>query len=378
MKSVKTVCGMWQTEIFRQWIWVEGRRFTVADRAELCRLAACGPKGALRDVYAFLAEWFSDAPDVEVQTSGSTGVPKRMRVEKRRMVCSACRTCGFLSLKEGDTALLCMNMKYIGAKMMVVRALVAGLRLMVRPASGSPLSDVEERVDFLSVVPMQLYRCVRDAGLRERLSRVRCVIVGGGAVDESLCQALQELPCAVYSTYGMTETLSHVALRRLNGPDASEHYVPLEGIRLSLSGSGTLVVDAPDICAGRVVTNDVVCLYADGTFTVLGRTDNVVNSGGVKIQTEEDERILRGCIPVPFALTSVPDACLGEALVLLVQDSLTLSDEDLRSCMSCLLPRYHLPRHIVRVLRIPETENGKVDRRECRELVVGILHGRHR
>lgn len=181
MKSVKTVCGMWQTEIFRQWIWVEGRRFTVADREELCRLAVCGPEGALRDVYAFLVEWFSDTPDVEVQTSGSTGVPKRMRVEKRRMVCSACRTCGFLSLKEGDTALLCMNMKYIGAKMMVVRALVAGLRLMVRPASGSPLSDVEERVDFLSVVPMQLYRCVQDASLRERLSRVRCVIVGGGA-----------------------------------------------------------------------------------------------------------------------------------------------------------------------------------------------------
>lgn len=129
------------------------------------------------------------------------------------------------------------------------------------------------------------------------------------------------------------------------------------------------MVDAPDICAGRVVTNDVVRLYADGTFTVLGRTDNVVNSGGIKIQIEEDERILRGCIPVPFALTSVPDACLGEALVLLVQDSLTLSDEDLRSCMSGLLPRYHLPRHIVRVPRIPETENGKVDRRECRELV---------
>lgn len=360
---------MWQTEISRQSMWVEGRRFAAADRAELCRLAACEPDGALRDVYAFLAEWFSDAPDVEVQTSGSTGVPKRIRVEKRRMVCSACRTCAFLSLKEGDAALLCMNMKYIGAKMMVVRALVAGLRLMVRPASGSPLSDVAEKVDFLSVVPMQLYRCVQDAGLRERLSRVRCVIVGGGAVDDSLRQALQELPCAVYSTYGMTETLSHVALRRMNGPDASEHYVPLEGIQLSLSENGTLVIDAPDICAERVVTNDVVRLYEDGTFTVLGRTDNVVNSGGIKIQIEEDERILRSCISVPFALTSVPDACLGEALVLLVQDGLPLSDEELRQRMQSALPRYHLPRRIVRVPRIPETENGKIDRRACRKCI---------
>lgn len=354
----------------QQDIWVEGRCFSAADRVQLCRLSVAEPDVALRDVYMFLAEWFSDEPDVEVQTSGSTGAPKRMRVGKSRMICSACRTCAFLSLREGDTALLCMNMKYIGAKMMVVRALVAGLRLLVRPASGMPLSDVHEKIDFLSVVPMQLYRCMQDDEGRKRLAGVRRVIVGGGAVDESLRMRLQELPCEVYSTYGMTETLSHVALRRLNGACASSHYVPFEGVGLSLSGRGTLVIDAPGICEEKIVTNDVVRLYADGTFTVSGRIDNVVNSGGIKIQIEEDESLLHDCIPVPFALTSVPDECLGEALVLLLHDDCRMSDAELRAVMCKVLPRYHVPRRIVRVPCIPETGNGKVDRKSCRKLVL--------
>lgn len=184
---------------------------------ELAALSVEEEDGALRAVYAFLAEWFSPASTVEVQTSGSTGVPKRMRVEKARMMRSAVRTCEFLGLRPGDTALLCMDLKYIGAKMMVVRALVAGLHLWVRRPSGHPLADVEERVDFLSVVPMQLYHTLEQVDERERLSRVRCVIVGGGAVDEVLERQLENLPCRVYSTYGMTETLSHVALRLLNG-----------------------------------------------------------------------------------------------------------------------------------------------------------------
>lgn len=211
---------MWQTEIEWQHVGVEGRRFSATDLHELAALSVEEEDGALRAVYAFLAEWFSPASTVEVQTSGSTGVPKRMRVEKARMMRSAVRTCEFLGLRPGDTALLCMDLKYIGAKMMVVRALVAGLHLWVRRPSGHPLADVEERVDFLSVVPMQLYHTLEQVDERERLSRVRCVIVGGGAVDEVLERQLENLPCRVYSTYGMTETLSHVALRLLNGPEA--------------------------------------------------------------------------------------------------------------------------------------------------------------
>lgn len=364
---------MWQTEIVHQYIEVEGLRFGAADRSLLERLATTENDGALRDVYAFLAEWFSSSPVVRVQTSGSTGTPKQMEVEKERMMRSAVRTCEFLGLREGDTALLCMDLKYIGAKMMVVRALVAGLRLRVRRASGHPLADVDGRVDFLAVVPMQLYNTLERASERERLSRVRCVIVGGGAVDRGLQCRLSALPCRIYSTYGMTETLSHIALRLLNGPEASEMYTPFAGVGLSLSSRGTLVIHAPEICAEDVVTNDVVHLHDDGTFTVVGRADNTVNSGGIKIQIEEEEQRLKAFVTVPFALTSVPDARLGEALVLLVDDRCALDNAALSAEAKARLPRYHAPRHIVRVAGIPYTENGKVDRKGCRKLAAASL-----
>ena len=236
---------MWQTEIERQHVGVEGQRFSAADLHELAALSVEEEDEALRAVYAFLAEWFSPAATVEVQTSGSTGVPKRMRVEKERMMRSAVRTCEFLGLRPGDTALLCMDLKYIGAKMMVVRALVAGLHLWVRRPSGHPLADGEGRVDFLSVVPMQLYHTLEQA------------------VDEALERRLEYLPCRVYSTYGMTETLSHVALRPLNGPEASVGYRPFEGVSLSLSARGTLVIHAPELCSSDLETNDVARLHAD-------------------------------------------------------------------------------------------------------------------
>jgi len=199
---------------------------------------------------------------------------------------------------------------------------------------------------------------------------VRCVIVGGGAVDEVLERQLENLPCRVYSTYGMTETLSHVALRLLNGPEASVGYRPFEGVSLSLSVRGTLVIHAPELCSSDLETNDVAHLHADGTFTIEGRADNVVNSGGVKIQIEEEERRLKELIDVPFALTSVPDRRLGEALVLLVIRDFPMDDVGLFDAMKALLPRYHVPRHILRVAAVPVAGNGKIDRKACRELAL--------
>ncbi|MCD8317668.1 MAG: AMP-binding protein [Paraprevotella sp.] len=364
---------MWQTDIDRQVIEVEGLRMERADRPECFERARTEPDEALRAVYAFLAEWFSDSPFVEVQTSGSTGVPKRMQVEKKRMMRSAIRTCEFLELRSGVTALLCMDLKYIGAKMMVVRALVAGLRLRVRRASGHPLADVEGRVDFLSVVPMQLYQTLTCAEEKKRLERVRCVIVGGGAVDEDQRKLLADLPCRVYSTYGMTETLSHIALHPLNGPEVSVGYRPFKGVGLSLSSRGTLVIHAPEVCASDLETNDVVRLHADGTFTIVGRADNTVNSGGIKMQIEEEEQRIKSFISVPFALTSVPDVRLGEALVLVLYEDYPTDDAVLDDILKSALPRYHAPRHIVRVTAVPTTGNGKINRKACRELALNLL-----
>lgn len=176
------------------------------------------------DLSEFLTEWHNDRPTVLVHTSGSTGKPKPLLVEKRRMEASARITCQFLGLKEGDTALLCMPLDYIAGKMMVVRALTCGMRLVSVEPKGCP--EWDGLVDFAAMVPLQVWNLLQQAP--ERLLQIRHLIIGGGAVNDELAAALKDLPNAVWSTYGMTETLSHIALRRLNGPERSDWYTPFE------------------------------------------------------------------------------------------------------------------------------------------------------
>ncbi len=343
----------------------------VLTRARVAELMARGKSAfdePMWNLLCFLGEWFSDAETVQLHTSGSTGTPKTITARKEAMMESARMTCEALDLKAGDRALLCMNLRYIGAKMVVVRALVAELELVVRVASGHPLKDVTEQIRFTAIVPLQLYNSLQNDKERRRLAAIDKVIVGGGAVDAELERAVRELPNAVYSTYGMTETLSHIALRRLNGRKASLLYTPFAGIGLSLSEEETLVIDAPMLC-GRLETNDRVRIHTDGRFEVLGRRDNVINSGGVKIQIEEDEKRLRAVIRVPFALTSVENVRLGQAVVLLVTGD--FEEQRMEGC----LPKYHLPRYVWRVDRIPETGNGKIDRGACRQLAERLLKG---
>ena len=324
----------------------------------------CPP--ALWDLYLFLNEWFDASPIITVHTSGSTGVPKELVVRKDRMMQSARLTCEFLNLQAGDTALLCMNLRYIGAMMMVVRSLVAGLNLVVRPASGHPLSDVEVPLKFAAMVPLQVYNTIRVPAERKRLEHTDILIIGGGAVDDSLEAELKTIPIAAYSTYGMTETLSHIALRRLNGEAASKCYYPFPSVELSLSAENTLIVKAPLICDDVLQTNDIACLCSDGGFTIAGRKDNVINSGGIKIQAEEMENRLQPFIPVPFAVTAVPDPCLGQALTLLIAGKPDI--KELENKLQAVLETYYRPKHIFITELIPQTENGKIDRTGCRIL----------
>ena len=350
----------------RQRLLLQGMEYTAGD---ISRLVAEGAKNcppALWDLYIFLEKWFDASPVITVHTSGSTGTPKELVVRKDRMMQSARLTCEFLNLQAGDTALLCMNLRYIGAMMVVVRSLVAGLNLIVRPASGHPLSDIEEPLRFAAMVPLQVYNTLRVPEEKERLEQTDILIIGGGAVDDTLEAEISALPTAVYSTYGMTETLSHIALRRLNGETASKHYYPFPSVELSLSAESTLVIKAPLICGEVLQTNDIACLYPDGSFTIAGRKDNVINSGGIKIQAEEMEKRLRPFIPVPFVVTSVPDPRLGQALTLLIAGQVDV--RELESKLQTVLDAYHRPRHIFMTESIPQTENGKTDRAGCRIL----------
>lgn len=350
----------------QQRLLLEGKEYAPEDISRLVAEGAGNCPPALWDLYLFLNEWFDASPVITVHTSGSTGVPKGLVVRKDRMMQSARLTCEFLNLQAGDTALLCMNLRYIGAMMMVVRSLVAGLNLAVRPASGHPLSDVEVPLKFAAMVPLQVYNTLRVPAERKRLEHTDILIIGGGAVDDSLEAELKTIPIAAYSTYGMTETLSHIALRRLNGEAASKCYYPFPSVELSLSAENTLIVKAPLICDDVLQTNDIACLCSDGGFTIAGRKDNVINSGGIKIQAEEMENRLQPFIPVPFAVTAVPDPRLGQALTLLIAGKPDI--KELENKLQAVLETYYRPKHIFITELIPQTENGKIDRTGCRIL----------
>lgn len=318
------------------------------------------------DITSFLNEWHNDSATVLVHTSGSTGEPKPMYVEKQRMVASAQTTCRFLGLREGDTALLCMSTDYIAGKMMVVRAETCGLKLVSVEPGGHPLASLNgQSIDFASMVPLQVYNSLQVSEECERLMAIRHLIIGGGAIDEALARELRDFPHAVWSTYGMTETLSHIAMRRLNGREASEWYTPLEGVTLSQTDEGCLVIDAPAVHEGQLVTNDIAELQPDGRFRILGRKDNIICSGGIKIQAEEVERRLRAHLREPFLISKRRDVKFGEVVVLLTESE-NLSG--VGAVCRLVLPRYWQPRYYVHVDRIPLTATGKPARREAERI----------
>ncbi len=329
------------------------------------------------DYATFLAEWHNDAPQVLVHTSGSTGKPKPIWVDKVRMRASAQITCRFLDLEPGDTALLCLPLDYIAGKMMVVRSEECHLRLIAEEPSGHPLRHVSEPITFAAMVPLQVFQSLQDPVEASRLRAIRHLIIGGGAIDEHLEQMLASFPHAVWSTYGMTETLSHIALRRVNGMKASQWYTPFDSVRVSLNADQCLVIDALRVCEQTLVTHDRAELRTDEAgrqqFRILGRIDNVIDTGGIKVQIEEVENRLRPHLSAPFMVTRAADARLGEAIVLLTEDQQT---EQVRQIATATLPRYWQPRHILTVEQLPMTATGKPARAQAELLAQRLLADR--
>ena len=341
----------------------------------------------------FLSEWNNDSDRVLVHTSGSTGKPKPMMVEKKRMLNSARITCDFLGLKPGDSALLCMSLDYIAGKMVVVRSIERHLHLISVSPSGHPLKnidlkdvngkDVNGEITFAAMVPMQVYNTLQVPEERERLTHIRHLIIGGGAIDASLEKELQALPgnIAIWSTYGMTETLSHIALRRINGAEASEWYQPFDSVKISQTEEGCLVIDAPLVCSETLVTNDIVEIESyiynkveKLRFRIKGRKDNVICSGGIKIQIEEVEALLKPHLEKPFMLAKKKDEKFGEIAVLLTEDEdlkkveatirrlLSGKSDDSNKSSESKSHKYWIPREYLHVDHLPLTETGKPKR----------------
>lgn len=347
----------------------------------------------------FLSEWNNDSDRVLVHTSGSTGKPKPMMVEKKRMLNSARITCDFLGLKPGDSALLCMSLDYIAGKMVVVRSIERHLHLISVSPSGHPLKDIDLKdvngkgvngeITFAAMVPMQVYNTLQVPEERERLTHIRHLIIGGGAIDASLEKELQALPgnIAIWSTYGMTETLSHIALRRINGAEASEWYQPFDSVKISQTEEGCLVIDAPLVCAETLVTNDIVEIepyiynkvenhnkVEKLCFRIKGRKDNVICSGGIKIQIEEVEALLKPHLEKPFMIAKKKDEKFGEIAVLLTEDEdlkkveatirrlLSGKSDDSNKSSESKSHKYWIPREYLHVDHLPLTETGKPKR----------------
>ena len=353
----------------------------------------------------FFSEWNNDSDRVLVHTSGSTGKPKPMMVEKKRMLNSARITCDFLGLKPGDSALLCMSLDYIAGKMVVVRSIERHLHLISVSPSGHPLKDINLKdangkdvngeITFAAMVPMQVYNTLQVPEERERLTHIRHLIIGGGAIDASLEKELQALPgnIAIWSTYGMTETLSHIALRRINGDEASEWYQPFDSVKISQTDEGCLVIDAPLVCAETLVTNDIVEIepyiynkvekhdkeekhdkVEKLRFRIKGRKDNVICSGGIKIQIEEVEALLKPHLEKPFMIAKKKDEKFGEIAVLLTEDEdlkkveatirrlLSGKSDDSNKSSESKSHKYWIPREFRYVEHLPLTETGKPKR----------------
>ncbi len=329
------------------------------------------------DLNHFLFQWFDSSDKIKVFTSGSTGEPKTILLEKEKMRYSARQTCHFLGLKPYDIAFLCLPLDYIAGKMMVVRAETCQLRLISVPPSSHPLERLSKRsniffhIDFAAMVPLQVANSLKIPAQKRILQNIKQLIIGGGAIDPLLEDELKDFPHTVWSTYGMTETISHIALRRINGKEATSWYEPFQEIYLSSNKENCLQITAPNIIDHPITTNDIVEFHSDGRkFKILGRKDNVICSGGIKIQIETVENILKPVLKDPFAITKHPHPDLGECVVIA-----TVSNdlESVKEICNTHLPRYWKPKDYIHIEEIPLTPSGKIARKKVQEIVLNCF-----
>lgn len=321
---------------------------------------AAGQSGICREVADFLAEWWGPAAGIALQSSGSTGAPKCFCARREFLGESARASLAVFGLQAGQRALLCLPLRYIAGKMMVVRALVGGLHLVCAEPSSTPLPAPSEGfIDFAPLVPLQAARTLEQSDGRARLENVGTLLLGGGFIDGALERALQGLRCRVFASYGMTETFSHVALRRVNGRAASQAYTPLPHVQVAIDGAGRLGVSSAALGIDFLQTNDLA-EWADEKkrlFRILGRCDAVICSGGVKIQAESVEAALAAAGVRALALP-LPDAALGQCVALVHEPC---AANTLAAALGAL-PRYHRPRRVFCIESLPRTATGKVSR----------------
>lgn len=317
-------------------------------------------------VLAFLDEWFSEMETVPVQTSGSTGAPKIFEIEKNRMRSSAKMTCDFLGLKANSTALLCLPVEYISGKMMVVRAIEGKLKLIVATPSTKPLQEITQTIQFCAMTPLQVENSLDKIHLIENL------IIGGAQVAEHLKRSIHqtlknsESSSRTYETYGMSETLSHIALKQIH-PETEDYFTVLNGVKIGLDDRGCLSVLAPHLNPEKLQTNDLVEIQNELQFRFLGRVDNIINSAGLKIHPEQLEELVKKHVTQDVLFVGLHDATFGEKLVLAIEgENSKQLFADIASAIDTIettFSKNHRPRGVFCLKEFPRLPNGKINRR---------------
>ncbi|CAD0004867.1 AMP-binding protein [Flavobacterium chungangense] len=297
----------------------------------------------------FLLDWFDDKEYIEMRTSGTTGLPKLVRLQKQAMIQSALATGDFFNLKPGNKALLCLPVKFIAGKMMLVRSFILGLELDVTEPSTTPLSLNDKLYDFVAMVPLQVLNSI------EGLKNVKKLIVGGAKMDTALEEKVLPLKTEIYETYGMTETITHIAAKKVG----EKAFSILPNIKIAQDSRGCLAITVPSISNEPIITNDLIELVKENQFLFLGRIDNVINSGGVKLIPEQIEAKLIKKINSRFFVTGIPDSILGEKLILVIEGE----KQDFPTGFFDVLDKYEKPKEIVFVPKFKENENGKLLRK---------------
>lgn len=328
----------------------------------------------------FCEKWLNGQNEFVIKTSGSTGEPKPISLTRFQMEASAKLTGKTFNLKAGDIALVCLNVEYIAGMMMLVRGMVLGLKLIIIVPSSKPLEGLEnQRIDFAAFVPLQLQTLLEDNRNIEKLNQMKAIIVGGAAVNEVLENEIQPLFVPIFSTYGMTETVSHIAVRRLNGENKNQNFRVLEGVKIGLDARNCLNIIADASNNELIQTNDIVEMVGENEFKIIGRYDNIINSGGVKIQLEKVEKALENEIQIlnvkRYFAFGISDEKLGQKLVLVVEKAFldqNVTNSFLKNIGS-ILSKYEIPKEVLLIDNFLETPTGKIDKRTTVESILKKL-----
>ena len=306
-----------------------------------------------RQVGEFLLNWLDDFSYHTVFSSGSTGTPKQYRLEKQHMINRARMTGERFRISAGMDVLGCLPLSYVAGKLMMVRAIELGWHIDLVAPSKNPLDKVTKRYEFTAMTAYQVKHSL------DYLYKSRKIIIGGGPVDEALVESLNGRHTRAYHTYGMTETSTHVGVRELY-PDYEEFFTALPRIKVRVNGADCLVVDAPDLANEPIVSNDLAVIKSEKMFKILGRTDNVIITGGIKIHPESVQNKLSKFIEPRFFISSEPEKDLGQQVVIYIE-----GDEiDVDSAFAkAKLDRFEKPRKVIFVSQFAETHTAKIDRK---------------